>query len=290
MLGASNYTYAEALESQSLPSWIQAHINAFEYFGGVPEITILDNLKAGITKACRYGPDLNPTYLDMAQHYATVVIPAWAGKPRDKAKVEAGVLVVTRWILAALRNHTFFRIKELNDKIRELLQRLNSRRFRKLNSSRREFFEKLDKLALKPLPARRYEYVQWKKVTVNIDYHIEVEGHFYSTPCQLARKQVEVRLTLKTVEIIYEGKRIAIHQNLIKQSGMTASMSRKSNCYDNAPMESFWGTLKQELLHHRRYHTRQEAIQDITEYIEIFYNRQRRQKRLGYLSPAAYEK
>jgi transposase len=157
----------------------------------------------------------------MAQHYGTVVIPARAGKPRDKAKVEAGVLVVTRWILAALRNHTFFSIKELNDRIRELLQRLNSRPFRKLNSSRRELFEKLDRPALKPLPANRYEYAQWKKATVNIDYHIEVDGHFYSTPYQLVRQQIEVRLTAKTLEIIYKGRRIATHRRSYEKGKFT---------------------------------------------------------------------
>jgi transposase len=231
VLGASNYTYAEALESQALPSWIQAHINAFEYFGGVPEITIPDNLKAAVTKTCRYEPDLNPTYLDMAQHYATVVIPARAGKPRDKAKVEAGVLVVTRWILAALRNHTFFSIKELNDRIRELLQRLNSRKFRKLNSSRMELFEKLDKPALKPLPAHRYEYAQWKKATVHIDYHIEVDGHFYSTPYQLVKKQVEVRLTPKTVEIIYKGRRIATHRRSYEKGKFTTIAAHRPKAH-----------------------------------------------------------
>jgi transposase len=231
VLGASSYTYAEALESQALPSWIGAHIHAFEYFGGVPEITIPDNLKAGVTKACKYEPDLNPTYLDMAQHYATVVIPARAGKPRDKAKVEAGVLIVTRWILAALRNHTFFSIKELNDRIRELLERLNSRKFRKLNSSRIELFETLDKPALKPLPANRYEYAQWKKATVHIDYHIEVDGHFYSTPYQLVKKQVEVRLTSKTVEIIYKGRRIATHRRSYEKGKFTTIAAHRPKAH-----------------------------------------------------------
>ncbi len=211
VLGASNYTYAEALESQALSSWIGAHSNALEYFGGVPEITIPDNLKAAVTKACRYEPDLNPTYHDMARHYGTVVIPARAGKPRDKAKVEAGVLVVTRWILAALRKQTFFSMKELNDRIRELLERLNNHRFRKLHGSRRELFETIEKPALKPLPASRYEYAEWKKATVNIDYHLEVDGHFYSTPYPLVKKQVEVRLTSQIVEILYKGRRIATH-------------------------------------------------------------------------------
>jgi transposase len=167
----------------------------------------------------------------MAQHYATVVIPARAGKPRDKAKVEAGVLIVTRWILAALRKHTFFSIKELNDRIRELLKRLNSRTFRKLSSSRIELFETLDKPALKPLPAHRYEYAQWKKATVHIDYHIEIDGHFYSTPYQLIKKQVEVRLTSKTVEVIYKGRRIATHRRSYEKGKFTTIAAHRPKAH-----------------------------------------------------------
>ena len=137
VLGASNYTYAEALESQNLPSWIGAHTRAFEYFGGVSALLVPDNLKSGVNKACRYEPELNPTYLEMCQHYGTVAMPARAGKPKDKAKVEAGVLLVTRWITAALRHRTFFSLSELNAAIRELLERLNHRKFKKLDSTRR---------------------------------------------------------------------------------------------------------------------------------------------------------
>lgn len=212
VLGASNYTYAEAVLSQDLPSWIGAHIRAFEYFGGVSEILVPDNLKTGITKPCRYEPDLNPTYLDMCQHYGTVVIPARVRRPKDKAKVEAGVLLVTRWITAALRHHTFFSIAEVNKKIRELLERLNTRKFKKLNTSRKELFETLEKPSLKPLSVTRYEYAEWKKATVNIDYHIEIDGHFYSAPYQLVRKKVEARFTSTVVEVLYQGKRVAIHQ------------------------------------------------------------------------------
>src|SRR5271169_279054 len=212
VLGASNYTYATAVSSQDLPSWIECHIRAFEYYGGVAEIIVPDNLKSGVIKACRYEPDLNPTYRDLCQHYGTVVIPARAGKPKDKAKVEAAVLLVTRWIIAALRHHTFFKLMELNAAIQELLERLNARKFHKLDCSRKDLFEKLDRSALKPLMVDRYEYAEWKKAAVNIDYHIEIEGHYYSVPYQLIRQHVEVRFTISIVEILYKGKRVALHQ------------------------------------------------------------------------------
>lgn len=221
VLGASNYTYAEAMESQDIPSWITAHIHAFEYYGGVPEITIPDNLKAGVSKACRYEPDLSPTYQDMAAYYGIAVIPARVRKPQDKAKVEAGVLLVTRWITAALRHHTFFSILEVNEKIWELLERLNMRKFKKLDSTRRELFETLDKPSLRPLPETRYQYAEWKKARVHIDYHIEVNGHFYSVPYQLVKKHVEVRLMAQTLEILYKGNRIATHQRSYAQGRFT---------------------------------------------------------------------
>lgn len=153
----------------------------------------------------------------MAEHYGTAVIPARVRRPQDKAKVEAGVLLVTRWITAALRHHTFFSILEVNDKIRELLERLNMRKFRKLNSTRRELFETLDKPSLRPLPETRYQYAEWKKARVHIDYHIEVDGHFYSVPYQLVKKQVEARVTAQTLEVLYKGNRVATHQRSYTQ-------------------------------------------------------------------------
>ncbi|MEW6417689.1 MAG: IS21 family transposase, partial [Nitrospirota bacterium] len=221
VLGASNYTYAEALPSQSLPFWIRAHIHAFEYFQGISEILVPDNLKSGVTKSCRYEPDLNPVYLSLAQHYGTAIIPARPGKPKDKAKVEAGVLLVTRWIIAALRHHTFFSIEELNERIRELLERLNTRKFKKLNSSRRELFESLERPSLKPLPEQRYRYIDFKRPTVNIDYHVDVDGHFYSVPYQLNGKKVEVFLSADTVEIFHSSRRIVTHQRSYQKGKYT---------------------------------------------------------------------
>ena len=211
VLGASNYTYALATWSEDLPSWISAHVHAFEFLGGVPAMIIPDNLKAAVSKACRYEPDLNPTYQEMAQHYGTAVLPARVRKTRDKAKVEVGVQIVERWILAALRKRTFFSLAELNSAIRSLLERLNDRPFKKLPGSRRLLFETLDRPALCPLPQGRYEYAEWKKARVNIDYHVEVCAHYYSVPYALVHEQLDVRLTDRTVEIFHKGKRVASH-------------------------------------------------------------------------------
>ena len=210
-MGASNYTYAEATESQGLADWIDSHVRTFEFLGGVPELIIPDNLKSGVTKACRYEPDLNPTYLDMANYYDTAVIPARKRRPKDKAKAEVGVQIVERWILAKLRNRTFFSITELNRAIAKLLEELNNKPFQKMPGTRKSVFEALDKPALKPLPVNRYEFAQWKKARVNIDYHIEIDRHYYSVPYQMTKKELDVRLTANAVECFYKGKNVAAH-------------------------------------------------------------------------------
>jgi transposase len=221
VLGASSYTYAEASLAEDLPTWITAHIHVFEFFQGVTEIIVPDNLKVGVTSPCRYEPDINPTYQDLAEHYGTTVIPARSAKPRDKAKVESAVLVAERWILAALRNHTFFSVAELNEAIAQKLPALNNRRFKKLDTSRKRLFDTLDKPALKALPALRYEYAEWKKARVNIDYHIEIDRHYYSVPYQLVREQVDVRLTSTTVEVLFKNRRVASHKRNYRQGGFT---------------------------------------------------------------------
>jgi transposase len=211
VLGASNYTYSEATWTQGLADWIGVHMRAFEFFGGVPEIVVPDNLKSGVTKACRYEPGVNRTYEEMATHYGVAVVPARRGKPRDKAKAEAGVLLVERWIVAALRQRKFFSLGEVNQNIRELLVRLNDRPFRKREGSRRSLFESLDKPALRPLPAERYQYGDWETHRVNIDYHVVFDHHWYSVPYQLTQQEVEVRGTATTVEIFHRGVRVASH-------------------------------------------------------------------------------
>lgn len=210
-LGMSNYTYAEATWTQQLPDWIHAHENAFSYFGGVTERIVPDNLKAGVTRACRYEPDINPTYNDMAIHYDTVIIPARARRPRDKAKVENAVLIVERWILASIRNRKFFSLQELNQAISELLDRLNTKPFQKLEGTRKSWFETYEQPALAQLPSVRYQFAEWKKARVNIDYHIEIGGHYYSVPYRHVRETVDVRFSSTTVEIFRKGLRIASH-------------------------------------------------------------------------------
>ena len=211
VLGAGSYTYAEATASQGLEDWINSHVNAFAFYGGVPEAVVPDNLKSGVSKPCRYEPDINPTYNDLARHYQTVVLPARVRKPRDKAKAESGVLLVERWILARLRNQKFFSLAELNREIRPLLGELNNKSFQKLPGCRRSRFEELDQPALKPLPREPYQLAHWKKASVHIDYHVEVEGHYYSVPYNLVKKKLDVRYTARTVECFYRNKRVASH-------------------------------------------------------------------------------
>ena len=211
-LGASSYTYIEATWTQSLPDWIGSHVRMFDFFGGCPEILVPDNLRAGITAAHRYEPDLNPTYQELAMHYGVAVMPARSRKPRDKAKVESAVQLAERWILAQLRHSTFFSLAELNTAIRTALTVLNQREFQKLPGSRHSRFLAVDQPALRPLPLTPYEYAEWKKATVHIDYHVEVDRHYYSVPYTLVGHRVEVRLTTNCVECFSKGQRVSSHR------------------------------------------------------------------------------
>jgi len=212
VLGMSNYTYAEATWDQTLQNWISSHVNAFEYFEGVPRLLVPDNLKSAVSKANRYDPDINPTYYEMASHYGTAVLPARVRKPRDKAKAEVGVQIVERWILAALRNRTFFSLHHLNQEIGGLLERLNEKPFKKLPGSRRSWFHSSEKAVLLPLPESRYEIAEWKNAKVNIDYHVELDRHYYSVPYRFIHKEVRIRYTKDIVEIFFKSKRIASHR------------------------------------------------------------------------------
>lgn len=211
VLGFSSYTFAEVTWSQQLPCWIGSHIHAFEYFSGLPMLVVPDNTRTGVTKACRYEPDLNPTYNEMAAHYGVAVLPARPRKPRDKAKVESAVQLVQRWVAAALRKRTFFSLSEVNEAIAELLIRLNNKPFRKREGTRASLFAAFDKPALHPLPADRYEIGQWRKLKVDLDYHVPSDGHFYSVPYQLVAQPVDIRITAATVEIFHRGVRVASH-------------------------------------------------------------------------------
>ncbi|MBI4468867.1 MAG: IS21 family transposase [Acidobacteria bacterium] len=221
VLGASNYTYVEASLSQDSPAWIAAHGRAFSFFGGVPACLVPDNLKSGVKRPCRYEPDLNPIYQEMAQHYGTVVMPARVRRPRDKSKVENAVLVVERWILAVLRHRTFFSLAELNEAIRQLLDRLNHRKFRKLDTTRARLFEELDRPALRPLPLEPFCWTEVKRARVNIDYHIEIDGHYYSVPYQLVHEEVEARISASTIEVLYKGRRLVTHVRSFVRGGYT---------------------------------------------------------------------
>lgn len=213
VLGASSYTFAEATYTQQLSDWIASNSRAVAFFGGVPAAFVPDQLKSAVTVACKYDPGVQRTFDEWARHYSTTILPARPRKPRDKAKVEVAVQVAQRWILARLRNQTFFSLAELNARIAELLVDLNNRRMRTYNASRRELFERLDRTALRPLPCEPFEYAEWKRVSLNIDYHVEFEGHYYSAPHGLRAEGVELwlRATASAVEIFRPGKSVAVH-------------------------------------------------------------------------------
>jgi transposase len=211
VLGASNYTFAQARWTQGLPDWIGAHVDALRAIGGVPKAIVCDNLKAGVTAACRYEPGINRTYQELAEHYDTAILPTRPRKPRDKAKVEGAVLIVERYVLARLRNRRFFSLIDLNVSIREIVADLNAKIMRKLGVSRYELFAQIDRPALKPLPTAPYQYAEWKRCRVAPDYHVEIADHYYSVPSRLIREEVEARITDTTVEVLHKGTRVASH-------------------------------------------------------------------------------
>jgi len=221
VLGASNYTYAEATKSQALPDWIGSHIRMFRFFGGVPEVAVPDNLKSGVTKAHYYDPVINPTYQELANHYKIAVVPARVRKPKDKAKAEVGVQGIERRILAKLRDQTFFSVSEINAAIKPLLVEYNASDFQKLPGSRVSEFMELEKPALKPLPQHEYSYADWKKVRAGIDHHIAFERHYYSVPYKYRQHQLDIRITSNLLECFCKSKLIATHRRSYKKGYST---------------------------------------------------------------------
>jgi len=221
VLGASNLTYAEPVLHQDLPTWVGCHIRAFNYFGGTTEIWVPDNPRVGVTKADRYDPLLNRTYEALSAHYGAAVIPARPRKPRDKAKVEAGVLIASRWILAVLRNRTFYSIDEMRAAVAELLEKLNHRPMRLLKKSRYEMFEQIERAALKPLPVRPYEYAEWTQPKVDISYHVVHDDHFYSVHYSLIGEKLDLRATETTIEIFRRGVRIESYERSYEKGKYT---------------------------------------------------------------------
>lgn len=212
MLGASNYTYAEATWSQALPDWIGAHVRMFRHFGGLQRLVVPDNLKSGVQKASFYDPELNRSYGTMAAHYGIGVLPARPRKPRDKAKVEAGVRLAQTYILGRLRHQTFFSLAEANQAITAVLERLNGKVMRRLSVSRQDLLESIERPGLATLPGDDYEFAEWRLTRVSLDYHVEFDSFFYSVPHALIREQVDLRVTVRTIEIFPRGRRVAAHQ------------------------------------------------------------------------------
>lgn len=237
VLGASSYTYVEATWSQASSDWLMSHVRAFEYFGGVPEVIVPDNLKSGVSKACYYDPDLNPAYQQLAHHYGVAVIPARPYKPKDKAKAEAGVQLVERWIMARLRHERFFSLDEVNQRITGLLAELNQRPFQKLPGSRHSQFDALDKPCLRALPKHRFEPVEIRSQQVPPDYHVMLDQHAYSVPHALVRRKVELHLTPALVRVFYQGKEVALHPRSHQAGGVT---TERAHCPPSHQLHREW--------------------------------------------------
>jgi transposase len=231
VLGASSYTYAEATWSQALPDWIGSHVRAFEFYNGVTQIVVPDNLRSAVNKACRYDPVINPSYAQMAQHYGVAVIPARPYKPKDKSKVEVGVQLVERWIMMRLRKQVFYTLASLNIAIRALLDELNRKPFKKRSGSRLSQFQQIDRPALKPLPDSAYAYRHIKKARVHLDYHIEYENHYYSVPYQLVKEEVFVHAGDTTLAIFYQGKQVALHPRSHLKGGHTTDPAHMAKAH-----------------------------------------------------------
>lgn len=229
-LGASSYTYAEATLSQTLPDWLGSHVRMYEFFGGVTAITVPDNLRSGVKRSDRYEAEINLSYRELSEHYGTCIIPARPYKPRDKAKVEAAVLLAQRWILAVLRDRTFYSLKELNLAIGLLLEKLNNRIMKQVKQSRRDLFERLDRPVLLPLPPTQYEFAEWKKERLPIYYHLRYDDHFYSAHYTLTGQVLWCRGSGSTVEIFHKGNRVASHvRSFVKYEYTTDPAHRPAN-------------------------------------------------------------
>lgn len=220
-MGASNYVYCDVCWSQDLANWLRLHIDLFDFLGGCPAALVPDNLKAGVTKACYYEPSVNLSYEEMAKHYGVAVLPARVRKPKDKAKVENGVLIVEREVLAPLRDRVLVGLSEAKEAVWEKLEEVNNRPFQKLDGTRRGIFLEFEKPVLKPLPTHRYDEGIWLRAKVHIDYHIAVKGHHYSVPYVHIGKRLEVRVTSTTVEAFWDGSRVAGHRRSWAKGGCT---------------------------------------------------------------------
>ncbi len=214
VLPASQYIYGEAIWSQTIPDWIAAHVRMFENFGGVTDVVVCDNLKSGVTKAHLREPVINAIYQNFADHYDTMVVPARAYTPRDKGSVENSVLIVTRKVLYKLRHRKFTSLEEANSAVQDEVKKLNSAKFAKFDATRQGLLDSIDRPALRPLPMTPFEYAEFRRVRIGLNYQFEHEGQWYSVPHTLAREEVDLRITLRVIEVSFNGRRVCTHQRV----------------------------------------------------------------------------
>jgi transposase len=219
VLTCSGYAYVRAYLSQDQESWIDAHINIFNFSGGVTRIIVTDNLKTGVQKSDWYSPVINKSYQEMAEHYGSAIIHARVRRPKDKASVEDTVGVISTWIIAALRNGKYFSLNDLNEAISKKLKSFNEKEFQKKPGSRYIAFIDDEKEYLMPLPVNQYELEVWKSLIPGFNYHVSVDKNFYSVPYEYIKHEMDVRITRSIVEVFYNNHRICSHPRLYGRAG-----------------------------------------------------------------------
>lgn len=232
VLGGSNYTFAELTWTQRLPDWLASHIRMFDFFGGVPETVVPDNLKSAVTKAYRYDPQINESYLQLCRHYGTAPIPARARKPKDKPRAEAAVLLCQRWILFRLRKRSFFTLAEANQAVRDLLEELNRKSFQKISGNRFSRWVEHEQPALAPPPAQRYEVAEWGVVRAGPDYLVRIDGHSYSVPHDKRGQEFDYRATGTSIELLQFNQLVATHMRSTEKDGFTVLPEHRPASHD----------------------------------------------------------
>jgi transposase len=212
-LGDSSYPFVEAFPDETQVSWTQAHVDAFKWYGGIPRILVPDNTKTAVVKRTMYDPELNHSYLALANHYALAILPARVRKPRDKGSVESGAGWLETWLLGWIEDKVYFSFEQLNRDIRIRLKEFAARDFKERPGSRESVFEALDKPALRPLPKDVFEPFETKPVkSVPDDYHVKYDGFYYSVPYTYYKRPVEIHVYPRRIEVFNaELERIAIH-------------------------------------------------------------------------------
>jgi hypothetical protein len=248
-LGFSQLLFAWAAEDMKSRNWLASHRRMYAFYGGVPHVTVPDCLKAGVLKCHLYDPDLNPGYAQLATDYATAVVAARPGHPKDKAIAEGLVKILMRYVRFRYRHRRFTSVPEINRALAECVERINTRRHSRFGVSRRERFETVEKAALKPLPIGDVDGGEWKEAKLHADCYVFLEGDYYSAPHIHRHKQLRIKLTENQVEIFLQLERLAIHPRSRHRNGKRV----KIDAHFPAASQAYYEATPQKLLSQSRF-------------------------------------